>query len=230
MHFKTVFHLHRYRLAFVDYQLVVNLNGSIEQAKMGCTRYGGWGSGDHVISIQKFRLSRLLRDELGSDWRKKLPLPSDHEVVMTAQRSGGITSASPSQQRSFVNAAVTSVEVKPSVELTEEQKLKKYEELKEKGNAYVKKVCNCVSRTVFVYFIHCIQGQYSDAVLCYTECIQLCPDNPVAYSNRALCHLKLSVVSTSYDNVYSDDNSTMVTSPQLLVMTAQRHSSSHQTM
>lgn len=36
---------HRYQLAFVDYQLVINLNGSIEQAKMGCTRYGGWGFG-----------------------------------------------------------------------------------------------------------------------------------------------------------------------------------------
>ena len=40
-----------------------------------------------------------------------------------------------------------------------------------------------------------LQGQYSDAVPCYTECIQLCSDNPVAYTNRALCHLKLKAVS-----------------------------------
>ena len=67
----------------------------------------------------------------------KLPLPSDHELVMTAQHRGGVISASPSQQQAPV---VTSAEVKPSVELTEGQRLKKYEELKEKGNAYVKKV------------------------------------------------------------------------------------------
>ena len=34
----------RYQLAYLDYQLVVNLNGSIEQARTGCTRYSGWGS------------------------------------------------------------------------------------------------------------------------------------------------------------------------------------------
>lgn len=43
-----------------------------------------------------------------------------------------------------------------------------------------------------------IQGQHSEAVSCYTECIQLCPDNPVAYTNRALCHLKLNAVSALY--------------------------------
>lgn len=123
---------------------------------------------------------------------------------MTVQRRGGMISASLSQQQAPDNVAVMSAEVKPLVELTEEQRLKKYEELKEKGNAYVKKVYNCMNRTMFVYFCNlgcewCMQGQYSDAVLCYTECIQLCPDNPAAYSNRALCHLKLSAVSASYD-------------------------------
>lgn len=73
---------------------------------------------------------------MGPDWRSKLPLPTDHETVMVAQRSR-VTSG---WQQGTSNAAMTSTEVKPSDELTKEQKLKKYEELKEKGNTYFKKV------------------------------------------------------------------------------------------
>lgn len=84
---------------------------------------------------------------MGPDWRNKLPLPTDHETVMVAQRSR-VTSG---WQQGMGNAAMTSTEVKPSGELTKEQKLKKYEELKEKGNAYVKKVLtNRVNKTVCI--------------------------------------------------------------------------------
>lgn len=80
-----------------------------------------------------------MRDELGSNWREKLPVPADHEVVMKGQHST-MPSVVPSQHQASHGTAVTSAGVKPSAELSKEQQLKKYEELKEKGNAYVKKV------------------------------------------------------------------------------------------
>lgn len=84
-------------------------------------------------------MSKLLRDELGPDWREKLPVPTDHEVVMKGQHTS-VPSMPPSQQQGSDGRAATSAEAGSSEELTKEQRLKKYEELKEKGNAYVKKV------------------------------------------------------------------------------------------
>ena len=57
---------------------------------------------------------------------------------MKGQRTS-VSSALPSQQGSGGTAA-TLAEAGPSDALTKEQQLKKYEELKEKGNACVKKV------------------------------------------------------------------------------------------
>ena len=90
----------------------------------------------------------MLRDELGSNWREKLPVPADHEVVIKGQHTS-TPSVVPSQHQSSDGKAVTSAEAKPSAELTKEQQLKKYEELKEKGNAYVKKVQNSVFGSIF---------------------------------------------------------------------------------
>ncbi|XP_065897793.1 sperm-associated antigen 1-like isoform X2 [Dysidea avara] len=147
--------MEKFQLAFVDYQLVVHLNGSIEQARMGCTR-----------------LARLLQEQLGFEWRKKLPVPPDHAAIMASPRQQVIP---PVQQQPTMSSTTPP-------ELTEQQKLKKYEQFKEEGNTHVKK------------------GRYSEAVSCYSECIQLCPDNPVAYSNRALCHLKLHEPTAACDD------------------------------
>ncbi|CAH1248070.1 SPAG1 [Branchiostoma lanceolatum] len=47
-------------------------------------------------------------------------------------------------------------------------------QFKEKGNTLVKK------------------GHFGPATQCYTKCIELSPDQAVAYCNRALCHLKMT--------------------------------------
>jgi hypothetical protein len=51
-----------------------------------------------------------------------------------------------------------------------------YDELKDKGNTYVKK------------------HEYGSACACYTECISIQPTEVAPYTNRALCYLKLSEV------------------------------------
>lgn len=81
------------------------------------------------------RLARLLQEQFGFDWRKKLPVPPDHAAVMaspwqvpTVQQNSG------SGDQSMASS---------SPELTEQQKLKKYEKFKEEGNAQVKRVIKC---------------------------------------------------------------------------------------
>ena len=90
--------------------------------------------------LRQSRLSKTLRDEHGADWRSKLPLPTDHEAVMKVQRTG-IPSIPVVAQQGSEKTAVKSTEVRASNEMNKEQQLKKYEELKEKGNTLVKKVC-----------------------------------------------------------------------------------------
>ena len=56
----------------------------------------------------------------------------------------------------------------------------KFEKAKTQGNGYVRK------------------GQYLEALNYYSLCIDACPDNVVGFTNRALCHLKLSSVSIQH--------------------------------
>ncbi|CAH3194909.1 unnamed protein product [Porites evermanni] len=50
----------------------------------------------------------------------------------------------------------------------------KFAQSKEQGNALVK------------------QNRYDEAVACYTECIEIDPENVAVYTNRALCYLRLN--------------------------------------
>ena len=54
------------------------------------------------------------------------------------------------------------------------------------------------------------QGRYNEAVLCYASCIEICPDNVVPYTNRALCYLKLQQVTL--EDTISDDSEAGTTS------------------
>ena len=44
-------------------------------------------------------------------------------------------------------------------------------------------------------FLSHVQGQYLEAMHCYSACIEALPDQVAGYTNRALCHLRLSSVS-----------------------------------
>jgi len=80
------------------------------------------------------RLARLLQEQFGFDWRKKLPVPPDHAAVMTSPwQVPTVQQPSGSGDHSMTSSGT-------SPELTEQQKLKRYEQFKEEGNAHVKKV------------------------------------------------------------------------------------------
>ena len=91
--------------------------------------------------FRQSRLSKTLRDEHGANWRSKLPLPTDHEAVMKAQCTSIPSIPVVVAQQGSEKTAVKSAEAGASNEMSKEQHLKKYEELKEKGNTLVKKVC-----------------------------------------------------------------------------------------
>ena len=46
--------------------------------------------------------------------------------------------------------------------------------------------------------IFTFQSKFKEAVSKYEECIKLCPDNVVPYTNRALCYLRLNKVRRLY--------------------------------
>ena len=55
-------------------------------------------------------------------------------------------------------------------------------------------------RVPYVDLIPPHQGEYLEAIECYTKCLREC-EKAVIYTNRALCFLKLSKVHVFYDNV-----------------------------
>ena len=55
-------------------------------------------------------------------------------------------------------------------------------------------------RVPYVDLIPSHQGEYLEAIECYTKCLREC-EKAVIYTNRALCYLKLSKVHVFYDNM-----------------------------
>ena len=45
-----------------------------------------------------------------------------------------------------------------------------------------------------IFFYCFLQNRYDEAVACYTECIEIDPENVAVYTNRALCYLRLNQV------------------------------------
>ncbi|XP_074510626.1 sperm-associated antigen 1-like [Sebastes fasciatus] len=137
--------MERYRPAYVDYKTVLQIDTSVQAAN------------DSVN-----RITRLLIEQDGLEWREKLPdIPL---VPLSAQqhRIEGPPSAEVLQARAEM--AVRDAERKAEVRFTA---------LKQEGNEFVKK------------------GQYQDALGKYTECLKLKPEECAIYTNRALCYLKM---------------------------------------
>ncbi|XP_059194522.1 sperm-associated antigen 1 [Centropristis striata] len=137
--------LERYSKAYVDYKTVLQIDISVQAAH------------DSVN-----RITRLLIEQDGPEWREKLPeIPL---VPLSAQqhRREGPPSAEALQARA--EKAAKEAERKAEVRFTG---------LKQEGNDFVKK------------------GQYQDALGKYTECLKLKPEECTIYTNRALCYLKL---------------------------------------
>ncbi|KAM7382428.1 hypothetical protein PAMP_002156 [Pampus punctatissimus] len=137
--------LERYRLAYVDYKTVLQIDISVQAAH------------DSVN-----RITRMLIDQDGPEWREKLPeIPL---VPLSAQQHRREEPPSAEVLKARAEKAARDAERKTEVRFTA---------LKQEGNEFVKK------------------SQYQDALGKYTECLKLKPEECAIYTNRALCYLKL---------------------------------------
>ncbi|XP_063734840.1 sperm-associated antigen 1 [Eleginops maclovinus] len=137
--------LERYRKSYVDYKTVLQIDTSVQAAN------------DSVN-----RITRLLIEEDGPEWREKLPeIPM---VPLSAQQHRREETPSAELLQARAEKAARDTERKAEVCFTA---------VKQEGNDFVKK------------------GQYQDALGKYTECLKLKPEECAVYTNRALCYLKL---------------------------------------
>ncbi|XP_051812528.1 sperm-associated antigen 1-like isoform X2 [Acanthochromis polyacanthus] len=137
--------LERYRKAYVDYKTVLQIDISVQAAH------------DSVN-----RITRLLIEQDGTEWREKLPdIPL---VPLSAQQHRREEPPSAEVLQARAEKAARDAERKAQIH---------FSALKQDGNDFVKK------------------GQYQDALGKYTECLKLKPEECAIYTNRALCYLKL---------------------------------------
>ncbi|XP_035483243.2 sperm-associated antigen 1 isoform X1 [Scophthalmus maximus] len=137
--------LERYRKAYADYKTVLQIDVGVPAAH------------DSVN-----RITRLLIEQDGAEWREKLPeIPL---VPLSAQQHRREEPPSAEALQARAEKAARDAERKAEVRFTAS---------KQDGNEFVKK------------------GQYQDAMAKYSDCLKLKPEECAIYTNRALCYLKL---------------------------------------
>ncbi|XP_030644588.1 sperm-associated antigen 1A [Chanos chanos] len=138
--------LERYRKAYVDYKTVLQIDTGVQAAH------------DSV-----HRITKLLIEQDGPDWREKLPeIPL---VPLSAQQHH--RPQQPSAEVLQARAARAAEEEARKAEA-------RFTSLKQEGNDLVKK------------------GQFQEAAEKYSECLQIKPSECALYTNRALCYIRLS--------------------------------------
>ncbi|XP_066530551.1 sperm-associated antigen 1A [Hoplias malabaricus] len=136
--------LERYRKAYVDYKTVLQIDVSVQAAH------------DSI-----HRITKLLIEEDGPDWREKLPqIPV---VPLSAQQHHREEPSSEVLQARAARAQQEKARVAEA----------RFTLLKQEGNELVKK------------------GQFQSAMEKYSECLKLKPTECSIYTNRALCFLRL---------------------------------------
>lgn len=138
--------LERYRNAYVDYKTVLQIDTGVQAAH------------DSV-----HRITKLLIEEDGPEWREKLPDIPLVPLVAKQQHQAKPVSAELSKARA---ARATNEEARRTEA--------RFSLMKHEGNDLVKR------------------GQYTDAVQRYSECVSIKPDECSVYTNRAICFLKLN--------------------------------------
>ncbi|XP_019957594.1 sperm-associated antigen 1A [Paralichthys olivaceus] len=136
----------RYRKAYVDYKTVLQMDTGVQAAH------------DSV-----HRITKMLIEEDGPEWREKLPQIPAVPLSVQQQHRQKPVSIELAQARA-ARAAQDEVRKKES----------QFTLLKQKGNDLVKK------------------GNFQEALEKYSECLALKPDECALYTNRAICFLKLN--------------------------------------
>ncbi|XP_031676959.1 sperm-associated antigen 1 [Oncorhynchus kisutch] len=139
--------MERYRQAYVDYKTVLQIDISVQAAH------------DSVN-----RITRLLIEQDGEQWREKLPeIPL---VPLSAQQH---------RREEPPSAEVLQARAEKAKQHAAQKAEVCFNSLKQEGNEFVKK------------------GLFQEALRTYSECLKLKPEECPIYTNRALCFLKLDM-------------------------------------
>ncbi|XP_061086931.1 sperm-associated antigen 1A [Conger conger] len=139
--------LERYRKAYVDFKTVLQIDMSVQSAH------------DSVN-----RITKLLIEQDGPDWREKLP-----EIPLVP------LSARQHRKEEPPNAELAQARAARVAQETARKAEARFASTKQEGNDCVK------------------NSQFQEAVEKYSECLKLKPDECAIYTNRAICYLKLEL-------------------------------------
>ncbi|XP_040908485.1 sperm-associated antigen 1A [Toxotes jaculatrix] len=138
--------LERYRKAYVDYKTVLQMDTGVQAAH------------DSV-----HRITKMLIEQDGPDWRDKLPeIPV---VPLSVQQQ---------HRQKPVSIELAQARAARAAQEDARRKEAQFILLKQKGNDLVK------------------TGHFQEALEKYSECLTIKPDECALYTNRAICHLKLN--------------------------------------
>lgn len=130
-----------------------------------------------MISHDFHRCSQVLKEQDGPKWRDKLPpVPTVYP--------GGLSYPAPVLTPAQAAAKRNREREEAEKQRREQERLEQcFEKMKAEGNAHVQK------------------GNFQKAIDCYSECVNCCPEKAVAYTNRALCYLRLKQVEMLHFNI-----------------------------
>ncbi|CAL8396789.1 unnamed protein product [Gadus morhua 'NCC'] len=137
--------LERYKKAYVDYKTVLQIDTGVQAAH------------DSV-----HRITKLLIDQEGPEWRENLP-----EIPLVPMLVKQQHQAKP------ISAELTQARASRAANEEARRKDTRFTLLKHEGNDFVKR------------------GQFRDAAEKYSECLSIKPEDCSVYTNRAICFLKL---------------------------------------
>ncbi|XP_028317751.1 sperm-associated antigen 1A [Gouania willdenowi] len=138
--------LERYKKAYVDYKTVLQIDTGVQAAH------------DSV-----HRITKMLIEQDGPDWREKLPdIPA---VPLSIQQQ---------HREKPVNIELAQARAARAALDEARRKEARFTLLKQEGNTLVKK------------------GLFQEALEKYTECLTLKPDECAVYTNRSICLLRLN--------------------------------------
>lgn len=155
--------LERYRLAYVDYKTVLQIDCNIPSAHDGTNR-----------------MTKVLTETDGPSWREKLPpIPTvpmsvkEKLLQPTAAATSPATTPTPAPAQSTASKTQQNGVKEKDKPVLNDAAIKKGKTLKEEGNALVKK------------------GEHKKAAEKYTQSLKQDPTEVTTYTNRALCYISM---------------------------------------
>jgi len=171
-------HLENYRHAYADNMSALQIDNTLQAAWSATSRLStllmkrdGPGWRDHLPKSESFsNLMKLANYVPNSEKNEIVDTEREEDTKATNMETEERQNADDSKEQSKNNESEKEIETEEDIEKNKE----KFRKTKELGNKHVQ------------------NKEFKDAITCYSECIEIFPDEVTCYTNRALCFLKLN--------------------------------------